>query len=82
MFHKTRRIACIVYLALLLGTFLAGVLDGPFVVVLLLLIAQGIAAIWYMVSYIPYGMYLSCGEIIFMFYVLLFPIAYVRQLRL
>ncbi len=79
MFHETRRIACVVYLMLLLGTFLAGILRGPFLLVLFLLIAQGFAAAWYMVSYIPYGTFGMC-DVTFSYdlYVLLFTIPYVR----
>ncbi|CAM9699549.1 unnamed protein product [Phaeothamnion confervicola] len=55
MFHPTRRIAAVIYLSMLLIVFIAAIAGAPVIVVLLLLIIQCCAAVWYSVSYIPYG---------------------------
>ena len=55
MFHVTRRVACIIYLVLLIAVFVCAVSKVPFGVVILLFICQMVAATWYAISYIPYG---------------------------
>jgi hypothetical protein len=55
MFHKTRRISCIVYLVLLVTTFAVAVAGVNAAIVILLLLLQAVAATWYMLSYIPYA---------------------------
>jgi hypothetical protein len=55
MFHKTRRVACVIYLVLLLTVFICALSDVPFGVVIVLFFMQMAAAFWYAISYIPYG---------------------------
>ncbi|CAM9396934.1 unnamed protein product [Discosporangium mesarthrocarpum] len=55
MFHKSRRVACITYLVLLVAVLVVAVVGADFIIVLVLLILQAMAAIWYSASYIPYG---------------------------
>ncbi|CAM9130596.1 unnamed protein product [Chrysoparadoxa australica] len=55
MFHKCRRYACIFYLTMLAAVFVAAVAGAHVIIVLLLLIVQALAAVWYTASYIPYG---------------------------
>merc|ERR1712164_148010 len=63
MFKETRRVACIVYMIMLVVVFVVAVTKGELVgLVLLLLIIQACAAVWYSASYIPYGrkMIINC----------------------
>jgi len=55
MFHKTRRVACIIYLVLLIAVFACAMSEVPFGVVIVLFFMQMMAAFWYAISYIPYG---------------------------
>ncbi|KAG5176745.1 Got1/Sft2-like family-domain-containing protein [Tribonema minus] len=55
MFHKNRRFAAIFYLVMLLVVFIAAVAGAFVAIVLVLLVIQCIAAVWYTASYIPYG---------------------------
>ncbi|CAM9418043.1 unnamed protein product [Ascophyllum nodosum] len=55
MFHKNRRISCTVYLVLLVTVLVLALIGTPVGIVLLVLIIQMMAAIWYTASYIPYG---------------------------
>ena len=55
MFHPTRRVACAVYLVLLVAVFVCALAKVPFGIVMLLFIVQCLAATWYAISYIPYG---------------------------
>lgn len=55
MFDKTRRFASIMYLVLLITVFACAMTGQNIVLVMFLLILQILAAIWYTLSYIPYG---------------------------
>ncbi|CAM9868208.1 unnamed protein product [Ectocarpus sp. 4 AP-2014] len=55
MFHKKRRIACVIYLVLLFAVIILAFLGTPAGIILLILIVQMCAAVWYTASYIPYG---------------------------
>lgn len=55
MFARTRRVACIIYLVLLVTVLALALANMPFGVVLITLILQMVAAVWYTASYIPYG---------------------------
>eukprot|EP00752_Nemacystus_decipiens_P002201 g2094.t1 len=55
MFHKKRRIACILYIVLLFAVIILAFLNTPVIIVLLVLVCQMCAAVWYTASYIPYG---------------------------
>ncbi|GMH56170.1 hypothetical protein TrLO_g7702 [Triparma laevis f. longispina] len=55
MFHPTRRVACIIYLVLLIAVFACALSGVPFGIVLVLFLIQLCAATWYAISYIPYG---------------------------
>jgi Got1/Sft2-like family len=61
MFHKVRRIAAIIYLVMLAAVFIAAVAGAPVPLVLVLLVIQCIAAVWYSASYIPYGRKMIIG---------------------
>ncbi|GMI26817.1 hypothetical protein TeGR_g14741, partial [Tetraparma gracilis] len=61
MFHPTRRVACIIYLVLLIAVFGCAVGGVPFGVVIVLFICQFCAATWYALSYIPYGRKMVTG---------------------
>ena len=55
MFHPTRRVACIIYLVLLITVFALAMAKAPVGVIIPLMIVQLCAATWYAASYIPYG---------------------------
>ena len=55
MFSKTRRFACIFWLLMLVVTFALGLSGVDVGWVLLALVIQVCAGIWYSASYIPYG---------------------------
>ena len=62
MFAETRRYSCIFYLLMLIVVFVVAVTKQPIELILFLLLIQMCAAIWYSVSYIPFGrkMLLGC----------------------
>ena len=61
MFHKTRRVACVMYLSLLLTVLVLAVTEQPVGLVILFWCAQFVAATWYAASYIPYGRKMLVG---------------------
>ena len=55
MCDATRRVACTIYLATMVATILAAVVNPDVLLVLVLLIVQYCALIWYGASFIPFG---------------------------
>jgi len=55
MFAPVRVIATLIFLGLLVGTIVVAVQTKNFVAVLICVILQFLAGVWYSISYIPYG---------------------------
>mmetsp|Transcript_67708 Transcript_67708/g.187105 ORF Transcript_67708/g.187105 Transcript_67708/m.187105 type:complete len:184 (+) Transcript_67708:363-914(+) len=55
MFAKTRRITTVVWLVLLILTLVAALLNWPLPLILVLVVAESMAGVWYAMSYIPFG---------------------------
>ena len=64
MVAKTRRIGTALWFSLMIAVFVCALCQVPLYVLLLLLVAETIAGIWYAASYIPFGrrMIVACCE--------------------
>lgn len=59
MFAKVRVLATLIFLGLLIGTIVVAFRTRNFVAVLIMVILQFFAGLWYSISYIPYGKLLT-----------------------
>lgn len=64
MTHKTRRIGTAIWFILMIAVFACAVAQLPLYIILILLVLETMAGIWYAASYIPYGrrMIVACCE--------------------
>jgi hypothetical protein len=64
MTAKTRRVGTAVWFSLMIAIFVCAILKVPLAIILVLLVAETLAGIWYAASYIPYGrrMIVSCCQ--------------------
>ncbi len=64
MAAKTRWIGTTVWLSLMVGIFVAAMLHTPVGIILVMLLAETLAAVWYSASYVPFGrkMIVTCCQ--------------------
>jgi hypothetical protein len=55
MKQPTRRVGCAVWFSLMIAIFVCAILKQPLTVILVLLVFETLAGIWYAASYIPFG---------------------------